>query len=83
MMLMEIAEFSLPNFTLQQTLMSHIKYYRVTHPDAEVDLKDRGPTKDEVRTNLRAHVHVCSTCGESPQSPGGTPIQLKNCARVR
>ncbi|KAJ7131600.1 hypothetical protein C8R43DRAFT_957092 [Mycena crocata] len=59
--------------------MSHIHYFRLTHPDAEKDRKDKGPSAEEVRTNAHSQVHVCSTCGEYPK---GTE-QLKNCAGVR
>ncbi|KAJ6571419.1 hypothetical protein B0H19DRAFT_1129937 [Mycena capillaripes] len=58
--------------------MSHIHYFRLTHPDAEKDLKDKGPSTEEIRTNARAQVHVCSACGEGP---GAEP--LKNCAGCR
>ncbi|KAJ6612546.1 hypothetical protein B0H10DRAFT_292085 [Mycena sp. CBHHK59/15] len=64
--------------------MSHIQYFRLTHPDAEKDLKGRGPSPEEVRTNLRTHLHVCSACGGSPEPQSSSEsTQLKNCAGCR
>jgi hypothetical protein len=64
-------------FVDSATLMAHISYFRLTHPDAEKDRMTKGPSTSEVRANARAQLHVCSACGENPL---GT--QLQNCAGV-
>ncbi|KAJ7624848.1 hypothetical protein FB45DRAFT_924359 [Roridomyces roridus] len=59
--------------------MSHIQFYRLTHPDAKKDLKNKGPTKTEIRETARILQQVCSSCGETPSSGE----QLKMCSGCR
>ncbi|KAJ7256357.1 hypothetical protein C8J57DRAFT_1344497 [Mycena rebaudengoi] len=54
--------------------MSHIPFFKFTHPDAKEDLKDRGPSPEEARINSKAQLHVCSSCS-------GRSEVMKECGR--